>query len=186
MAWLHTWLDQAHGPFTYLAILIAAALEGEIVFTSAAMLVSQGKLDALPTALAGAGGAALGDQVYFYLLRGRVDRWLHRIPTLADRGAKLAGRVRRAETITVLMLRFSPGLRIALAAACAYARVPALKFSLLNALTCLLWAGGLLAIVAWFGPAVLGRLGISGWWAALIPAALIVVIFTWIGRTDRR
>jgi len=83
------------------------------------------------------------------------------------------------------MIRFSPGLRIAMSVACAYANVPALKFTLLNGFTCLLWASGLLALVAWFGPTILGRLGISGWWAALIPAVLIVLVFRWVGHEEK-
>lgn len=157
-------------------------LEGEVVFVTAALLVSRGILDPFAVALAGTLGASVGDQIYFYLLRGRLRRWLDRFPAIARRGEKLVRRVRRHETLTVLMLRFSPGLRIALAAACAYAGVPAVKFSLLNTFTCLIWATGLLALVAWFGPAVLTRLGISGWWGALIPAVVIVIVVKWMGR----
>lgn len=178
-------LSETQGVLAYLTILLAAALEGEIIFVTAATLVSRGVLDPVAVALAGAAGAAVGDQFYFYVLRGRLRRWLDRIPAVARRGAKLTRRVRRNETLTVLVLRFSPGLRIALAAACAYAGVPALKFSALNGFTCLVWAASLLGLVAWFGPAVLGRLGISGWWAAIIPAALIVVLFRWIGKEEK-
>lgn len=178
-------LTEAQGAFTYLGIMLAAAIEGEIVFVAAAALVSQGRLDPLSVTLAGAAGAALGDQFYFYALRGRLNRWLDRFPAIARRGARLTRRVRRNETLTVLAIRFSPGLRIALSAACAYAGVPALKFSLLNGFTCLIWATSLLALVAWFGPSVLGRLGISGWWAAVIPAILIVIIFRWIAHEEK-
>jgi membrane protein DedA with SNARE-associated domain len=178
-------LTDAQGALAYLGILVAAALEGEIVFVGAATLVSLGRLDALGVMVAGATGAALGDQFYFYVLRGRLNRWLDRFPAIARRGARLTRRVKRNETLTVLVIRFSPGIRIALSAACAYAGVPALKFSLLNGFTCLIWAASLLALVAWFGPTVLTRLGISGWWAAIIPAIVIVVIFRWIAYEEK-
>ena len=179
-------LSETQGLLAYLAIFLAAGLEGEIVFVSAAALVSRGQLDPVGVALSGALGAAAGDQFYFYALRGRLNRWVERFPALARRGAKLTRRVRRSETVTVLMIRFSPGLRIAMSVACAYAKVPALKFSLLNLFTCFLWASGLLGLVAWFGPTVLGRLGISGWWAVLIPATIIVIVFRWIGREEQQ
>jgi hypothetical protein len=51
------------------------------------------------------------------------------------------------------------------------------KFSALNGLTSIVWAAGLLALVAWVGPAILPRLGISGWWSALIPALFVVIAF---------
>jgi membrane protein DedA with SNARE-associated domain len=178
-------LTETQGLLAYVAVFFAAMLEGEIIFVSAAALVSRGQLDAVGVALCGALGAAVGDQFYFYALRGRLNRWVDRFPSIAKRGAKLTRRVRRSETLTVLMIRFSPGLRIAMSVACAYANVPAPKFSLLNAFTCLLWASGLLGLVAWFGPTVLGRLGISGWWAVLIPAILIVIVFRWIGHEEQ-
>lgn len=178
-------LTEAQGALAYVAVLLGAMLEGEIIFVAAATLVSRGQLDPLGVALAGACGAAVGDQFYFYILRGRLHRWLNRFPTIARRGARLTRRVRRNETVTILVIRFSPGLRIALAAACAYASVPRLKFSLLNGFTCLVWATSLLALVAWFGPNVLGRLGISGWWGALIPAVIIVVLFRWIAHEEK-
>lgn len=168
----------------YLAVFLGAMLEGEVLFVTAAALVSRGILDPVGVAAAGALGAAIGDQFYFYALRGRLRRWLDRFPAIARGGSRLVRRVRRNEALTVLAIRFSPGLRIALAAACAYAGVPALKFSLLNGFTCFVWAGALLALVAWFGPTILGRLGISGWWAVVIPAAIIVILFKWIGREE--
>ena len=187
LGWVRGLLDAAaeNPKAAYAAVLLGAMLEGEIIFVTAAAMVSRGVLDPVAVTLAGAIGAAFGDQIHFYILRGRLRRWLDRSPRIARRGAALTRRVRRNETFTILVLRFSPGLRIALAAACAYAGVRPLKFSALNTFTCLIWATSLLTLVAWFGPAVLSRLGISGWWAALIPAVIIVVLFKWIGHEEK-
>ena len=54
----------------YVVILLAASVEGEVAYVAAATLVGQGYLNPLGVALAGTAGAALGDQFYFYLLRG--------------------------------------------------------------------------------------------------------------------
>jgi membrane protein DedA with SNARE-associated domain len=86
----------------------------------------------------------------------------------------------------VFAIRFAPGLRIALAAACAYANVAPLRFSLLNSLAAIVWATGLLVIVAWAGPALLSKLGLSGWWGAVVPALIIVVLARLLGRAERR
>jgi membrane protein DedA with SNARE-associated domain len=86
----------------------------------------------------------------------------------------------------VLILRFSPGLRIALAAACAYADVPPLKFSVLDLISSFVWAGSLLAIVAYAGPTWLPDLGISKWWSALLPAIAVIIIALLVRRAERK
>lgn len=177
---------EAGGPLAYLFILIAAIFEGEIVFVGASLLVSQGQLDGLGVLISGALGAAIGDQFYFYALRGRLHRWVERFPNIARRGHVLVQRVRRHETLTCLILRFSPGLRIALAAACAYSEVPPLKFSVLDLISSFLWAASLLVIVAYAGPAWLERFGLSKWWSALIPAIAIVIVALLVRRAERK
>jgi len=178
-------VNPAIGAATYAGIAIAAALEGEVGFVTAATLVARGYLDPLKVTAAGAIGAAIGDQFYFYVFRGRVSIWLDRIPAIATRGRALAMKVRRHETLTILVIRFAPGLRIALAAACAIAGVSAVKFSLLNGITSIVWAAGLLGLVAWVGPVYLGRFGISGWWGALIPPLVVVVVFRVLSRVEQ-
>jgi membrane protein DedA with SNARE-associated domain len=179
-------LPDAGGPLAYLIIMVAAILEGEVVFVGASMLVSQGRLNPLGVLAAGAMGAAIGDQFYFYALRGRLHRWVERFPNIARRGHILIKRVRAHETVAVLMLRFSPGLRIGLAAACAYANVPALKFSVLDSISSVLWAASLLALVGYAGPRWLPGAGISGWWSALIPAVIIILVVMFTRRVERR
>ena len=124
-----------HGVWPYLAVAAGAALEGEVIYSGAAVLVGLGRLDGPFVALAGTLGAAGGDQFYFYLLRGRLRWLLDRIGFIARRRPVIVEAVRRSETLIILAIRFSPGFRIALAAACAYAGVPAWRFSLLNAIT---------------------------------------------------
>ncbi len=170
----------------YVGILAAAALESEVVYLAAATLVGEGHLNPAGVALAGATGAALGDQAYFFLLRGRLRHWLDRSGVIGQRGQSLAALVRRHEVPMVLVIRFAPGLRIALAAACAYAGVAPLKFAVLNGLASVAWAVGLLALVSWAGPQWLGALGLSGWWAALLPALLILLGVQLAARAARR
>jgi membrane protein DedA with SNARE-associated domain len=175
------------GPAAYVIVFLAAALEGEIVFVTAAVLVGQGRLDPTGVVVAGALGAALGDQFYFYALRGRLRGWLDRYPRFTRGRDVLVERVRHHQTWFVLAIRFSPGFRIALAAACAYAGVSGWRYSTLNGLTAIVWAAGLLWMVASLGPAWLPRLGLSGWWAAIVPAVLIVVALRWAACVaDRR
>lgn len=174
------------GPIPYLGIIIGAMVEGEVTYVAASALVAHGQLNAIGVIAAGATGAAIGDQFYFYALRGRLSRWVSRFPKIVRRAEPLIGRVRRHLAPMVFLIRFAPGLRIALAAACAYVEVNPLVFSVLNFAAAVLWAVGLLLAVAWAGPAFLSSLGLTGWQAALITGLLIVIAFHIIGRIERR
>jgi membrane protein DedA with SNARE-associated domain len=175
-----------HGPLVYLGIAAAAMVEGDVTYVAASALVAAGRLDALAVILAGAAGAAMGDQFYFYLLRRRLVRWVGRFPAISRRTQRLTGIVERHQTAMVLLIRFVPGLRIALAAACAYLDVNPVRFSLLNGAAALVWALALLAIVAYAGPTYLSRVGLSGWEGALVSGVLIIIALHLIGRIERR
>jgi len=179
-------MDLLHGPFVYLGIAAAAAIEGEVAYAAAATLVAHGALSPFGVIAAGTVGAAAGDQFYFYLLRGRLTGWLSRFPKIARRAEPLVGRVRRHQAPMVLLIRFAPGLRIALAAACAYVGVSAVRFSALNLVAAFLWAVVLLILIAWAGPTYLSAIGITGWKAALVSGLFIVIILHLAGRAERR
>ena len=179
-------MDVVHGPLVYLGILLAAAVEGEVAYVAAATLVAQGALNPIGVIAAGTLGAAVGDQFYFYLLRGRLARWVARFPTIARRAEPLVGRVRRRQAAMVLLICFAPGLRIALAAACAYVGVSPIRFSALNLLAAFLWANSLLLLIAWVGPTYLSAVGITGWKAALVTGLVVVILLHLAGRAERR
>jgi undecaprenyl-diphosphatase len=170
----------------YSGITLAAIIEGEVAYIGAATLVAEGRLHPLPVLVAGAIGAAIGDQAYFYVFRGRVPRWLARYPRLQQKTAPLVSRVRRHASLMVLLIRFAPGLRIALAAACAAVDVSPRKFSSLNLLAAFAWAAVLLVLVAWLGPTYLARYGLGGWRGALAVGVVIVGVFKVLGAYERR
>ena len=91
----------------YYGVLIAASVEGEIAYIAAATLVAQGHLNPAGVLVSGTVGAAIGDQAYFYLFRGRLPRWLARYPSLARKTAPLIDRVRRRASLMVLLIRFA-------------------------------------------------------------------------------
>ncbi len=174
------------GVVAYLIVYVAAILEGEVVFITAAVAVSQGRLDGTAVFLAAALGGSSGDQFFYYMIRGvlhgHLRRWLSRFPALARRHGAITERVRRHQALMVLLCRFMPGLRVAIPAACAYALVPAWLFSLCDLISAFAWAAVIMAVVAWGGPTVLARLGLHGWWSALVPAVMLLAFFWWLGR----
>lgn len=170
----------------YLGTAIAAAVEGEVAYIAAAALVANGQLNPVWVVIAGTIGAAVGDQAYFYLFRGRLARWMARFPSLERSAVPLVALVRRHSTMMVLLIRFAPGLRVAITAACVYVEVPPLKFSILNGITALAWAVVLLVLVGWFGPATLARFGLGGWKGALVMGVAIVALLQLLSRFERR
>ena len=170
----------------YCGVALAAIVEGELTYIAAATLVAEGRLQPLGVLVSGALGAAIGDQAYFYLFRGRLPHWLARYPSLQRKTAPLVDRVRRHASLMVLLIRFAPGLRIALAAACAAADVPPRTMSLLNLLSAFVWAAALLVLVAWLGPAYLAQFGLAGWRGALTVGLTLLVLFRVLGSYERR
>jgi membrane protein DedA with SNARE-associated domain len=178
------------GGLAYLIVYLAAALEGEVVFVTAAVAVSQGRLNGAGVLLAAALGGSTGDQFFYYVIRGALHghlrRWLARFPALARRQDAIVERVRHHQVLMVLACRFMPGLRVAIPAACAYARVPGWVFTTCNLISAVAWAVLIMTVVAWGGPAVLERLGLRGWWSAVVPAVILLIFSWWLGRETRK
>jgi membrane protein DedA with SNARE-associated domain len=173
-------------PLVYLTILFAAMVEGEVTYVAASALVAQGRLHPLGVLVAGAIGAAMGDQLYFYLLRTRLTWIIARVPALGRRAEPLVAQVRKHDSAMVLAIRFAPGLRVAIAAACAYAQVPALKFSLLNGMSAFVWAALLMGLVTRIGPTYLAAIGLTGWKGSVAMGLFVVVLFRVFGRFEKR
>ena len=169
----------------YLPIVVFAIIEGEIYYIAMCVAASQGKLLWEGVLIAGALGGATGDQFWFYLLRGRIH-WLDRYQWMARHRDAVAQRVQDNETLILLASRFLPGLRTAIPIAAAYGGVKPLRFSLLNLTSAFLWAGAIMLVVTKLGPDAMDRIGLHGWWGALVPAVLVLLFFNWLGRPRKR
>jgi membrane protein DedA with SNARE-associated domain len=166
----------------YLGVFVATVVEGEVVFVAATVLVRTGHLAAAGVYAAAALGGSVGDQIYFYALRGRLRSLIDRFPAFARRRDRVVEKVRRHASAMILACRFLPGLRIAIPAACAYAGVPPARFTLLSLLSSLGWAAAVMGFVAWLGPTSLEEIGLKAWWTPLVPAALVLAFTYWLGR----
>jgi membrane protein DedA with SNARE-associated domain len=167
----------------YLLIYVFAVLEGEIYYSKVAADAAAGQLYWPFVLAAGALGGATGDQAWFYLLRGRIH-WLDRFPRLARYRDRVVTHVHNSETGLVLVSRFLPGLRTAIAIACAYAGTRPIKFSALNLVSAFAWAGAILFFVKG-GSATLNAFGLDAWWGPFIPAVLVIVFFRWLGSRTK-
>ena len=168
----------------YLSIVFFAIIEGEIYYSAMCAKVMAGDLAWFPVMVAGALGGATGDQLWFYVLRGRIH-WFDRYPRLARYRARISAHVHSHETAMILVSRFLPGLRTAIPVACAYANVRPVKFSLLNLVSAFAWAGAIMLFVRG-GSRTLGAFGLNAWWGPSIPAAIVILFFRWLSRPSRR
>lgn len=179
-------LPEWTGPLAYVAVFLATVIEGEVVFVAATVLVQMGRLDSLGVYTAAALGGSVGDQIYFYALRGRLRRFLDRFPTWTKRRDQIIDKVRRNASGMILACRFLPGLRVAIPAACACADVAPLRFTSLSLVSSLAWAAVVMAAITWLGPTSFAQLGVKAWWTPVVPAALVLLFSWWLGRTPSR
>jgi membrane protein DedA with SNARE-associated domain len=168
----------------YLGILVAAAIEGEVAYLAACALVAAGTLDPLLVVIAGTIGAAVGDQAYYFAFRGRLPRLMARFPSLERAAAPLLDLVARRQTFATMLVRFAPGFRVALTAACVSAGVSPWRFVVLNTLTSAVWAIGFLVVIGWGGPAALTRFGLGGWKGALVMGLVVLVLFRVVAKAN--
>src|SRR5262249_14093682 len=168
----------------YLTIVIFAIIEGEIYYSKVCADAMIGKLNWVAVWCAGAIGGAAGDQIWFYLLRGRIH-WLDRFPKLARYRDAVSQHVHERETLMVLAGRFLPGLRTAIPGACADANGRPLEVSTLNLISAFAWAGSIMLFVK-LGSKTLIAIGVNAWWGPLIPALLVVLFFRWLSRPKRK
>jgi membrane protein DedA with SNARE-associated domain len=171
--------------WVYLSIYLAAIIEGEIYYIAMCVAAAAGRGGWEGVLIAGALGGATGDQFWFYLLRGRIH-WLDRYPWMARHRDAVVHRVKDNQNLILVISRFLPGLRTAIPIACAYARLRPLHFSSLNLVSAFLWASTIMLVVTKLGPRAMERLGLHGWWGALVPAALVLLFFNWLGRPKKK
>lgn len=168
----------------YLGILVAAAVEGEVVYSGAVVLVFLGRLNPFGVLISGSIGGWAGDQFYFYAARGPLSAWLNRFTTIANRRRAIQQRMHRHATKLILAVRFLPGLRIAIPLACAYAGISPFRFSGLSFISAVAWASAIMFVIRWLGPTSMSALGVKAWWAPAIPAVIVVLFFRWLSKVS--
>jgi membrane protein DedA with SNARE-associated domain len=166
----------------YLGILLAAAVEGEVVYVTAVVAASLGRLNPFAVLLSGSVGGWAGDQFWYYAARGPLSSWLNRFENIARRRRAVEERMHRHASKLILAVRFLPGLRIAIPVACAYSGVDAVRLSGLSFISALAWAAAIMFIILQLGPTSMSALGIKAWWAPIIPAVIVVLFFRWLSR----
>lgn len=169
----------------YLGVIAAAAVEGEVVYSGAVVMALLGRLNPFGVLISGSIGGWAGDQFWFYAGRGRLNSWLNRFSKIANQRIAVQQKMQRHANKLILGVRFLPGLRIAIPLACAYAQIPAFRFSALSFISAVAWASAIMLVIHAFGAASFSALGIKAWWAPVLPAVIVVLFFRWLSRAGK-
>jgi membrane protein DedA with SNARE-associated domain len=117
------------------------------------------------------------------LAAGRLGMILH----LTPRRLQTAQRwVRRWGPLAIVVSRYVPGLRWAMAVSCGTLGVSYRTFWISSGISALIWTGGLLALGLTIGDAVARVVAEHLWVVLLLPLPAVTVIATWLIRTRRR
>jgi membrane protein DedA with SNARE-associated domain len=173
------------------AVLVAGTfLEGETVLVLGGLAAKLGYLHLPAVMAAGFAGTLLGDQLYFQLGRRHGPWILARRPgwrVSADRAFAL---VERHPDLIILAFRFLYGLRTVTPFVLGMSRVPAWRYTLLNAAGGLVWAVAVAGAGYLLGNAAEVFLGqLKRYEGAVVAAVALAGAVVWVvhlARTRRR
>jgi len=127
--------------YGYFAVVIGTMVEGGTLLSLAGFLAHQGYLKFIPwVILAGFAGNFLDTLICYLLGRRGGTAVENKRPAWKPRLEKLHQWLERYQALTIIGIRFVPGFRTVGAVAIGVARVPAIRFIMLNAAGALLWA----------------------------------------------
>jgi membrane protein DedA with SNARE-associated domain len=113
------------------------------------------------------------------LVTGRIGTVLHLTPDRLVRAQRWFG---RWGPLAIVVSRYVPGLRWAMAVACGTLGVEYRIFWISSAISASIWVGGLLVLGVTAGDAVTGMLGAHPWIALFLPVPAATVIGTQLIR----
>jgi membrane protein DedA with SNARE-associated domain len=123
------------------AVLVAGTfLEGETILVLGGLVAKLGYLHLSGVIAAGFAGTLLGDQLYFHLGRRHGHALLARRPRWRANADRAFALVERHPDRVILAFRFLYGLRTVTPFVLGMSRVPAWRYTLLNAAGGLVWA----------------------------------------------
>lgn len=175
-------LGQEYAGWSYVAIVILAALEGPFLSMLLGVLIKLDYFALIPIYVSLMIGDLLGDIFWYYIGYrygyGFVDRYGKYVSVNRDNISKVLAIFRDHEGKILFLSKISNGLTLALAIliTAGIARVPFSKYLLINAIGQIIWTGLLIAIGYFFGDLYLqvdtwlGRASIVGLFLIVIVA----------------
>lgn len=166
--------------FGYLAVFVGTFLEGETILVMAGFFAERGHLRILLVIVTAFGGAFVGHIFWFWLGRRRGMAVLSRFPRLMKHFSKGIRIFERYGAPAIFVTQWLYGLRITCAVIVGISRIPAAKFILYEAISCIVWAIVIGGAGFVFGRAVeriLGRAASIEKWGLIV--LLAIGLGTW-------
>jgi membrane protein DedA with SNARE-associated domain len=175
--------------FGYFAVFIGTFLEGETILVMAGFFAERGYLEIFTVALVAAAGAYTGHAFWFWLGRTQGVRLLDRFPKMKKHFGRGIRIFERYGAPAIFITQWLYGLRVTCAVIIGISRISVLKFLVLEAFTCLIWAAVISALGYFFGRAVesvLGRAAHIEKWGLLILVVAGVGIWLYHRAKEKR
>lgn len=171
-----------YGP---IGVFLGAAFEGQTAVIVGGLLARQQILAFWVVLASAAAGSGIIDHLLFVAgRRFRSHRWVKRA-TEQVAFARALGFIERFPISYTLTFRFIFGLRLASPVAIGVSKVPTWRFTVLNILGALIWAGAFSGIGYVFGEAVhnlIGRHRAGRWTLYAAGGIVVIVLIVWLAR----
>lgn len=167
-----------YGPAVLPLVIFAGAFsEGHTLVIAGGLFAHQGVLSVWFAFLCAFAGSFTADQGLFHLGRSFRDRPFVQKAANSKAGQKAFSFIEKNPNAYILVFRFIYGLRLASPVALGMTQVGAVRFTILNILGAVIWAGAFTAVGYFFGDAIQRAFGhsktLEHW---LIGASIVLVI----------
>ncbi len=171
--------------YGYFFIFVTVLLEGETPVVIGGFLAHQGYLSGMGVALTAFVATFLGDQFYFHLVRHKGYGLLRRFPSVYRHIPRATRFIHRNETMTILMMRFLYGFRIAIPALLGLSPVRWQRYLILNFISAVVWASVYTSLGYFLGESAQLMLGnIQRFekyvFGAIVAVIVLVAIYRWL------
>ena len=169
--------------YGYLLIFIITLFEGESVLLIAAILAHQGFMNIELAILSAFLGSVIGDQLFFQLARQEGYDFVRKLKYVAAVLPRAKRLVKKHGTYIVLFARYIYGLRTALIVMCGLAKMPRMKFTIINITAGLIWAVSYGFLGYFFSEAVGSIAGLGKIEIAIAAGIALAALVYWVVRT---
>src|SRR5438270_9124888 len=175
--------------FGYVAVFVGTFLEGETILVMAGFFAERGYLHLPGVVVTAFGGAFFGHLFWFWLGRTQGVKLLERFPKMKKHFGRGIRIFERYGAPAIFITQWLYGLRVTCAVIIGISRISMLKFLVLEAITCIVWAAVISAAGYYFGRAVesvLGRAAHIEKWGLLILVVGGIAVWLYHRWKERR
>lgn len=132
--------------YGYYAVFLFACIEGEVALLTAGFLCKHGYLTLPLVILTAFSGTVIFEQFVYFVGRLYGKSILEKYPRFKDKARRAMAFLRKYNTTFIFMYRFIYGIRNISPLMIGIARVPKLKYAVLNVIASIVWASSIASI----------------------------------------